>query len=216
MWYGPKAYMYIQRGHLQTIFPKITDICIGGRGAGHTMFCRPTLQWKCWFRWLCLVPYFKKSLWYSCVSLAQPEPTTANGREVYATGIKDLDQWKSSLMQNIATPPQYEIMAWSVDISHSEFDLTPWLAPKRMLIAWFHFDPSYKCFYRRHISERERMVWNNQNVHGYVCVQAVCVSTSKIQTTIPMQKKTLQETQPTTHQFKCSSMGHVVIQSTQR
>ena len=32
-----------------------------------------------------------------------------------------------------------EKVRWSVDISHSEFVLIPWLAPKRTLIAWFHF-----------------------------------------------------------------------------
>ena len=41
-----------------------------------------------------------------------------------------------------------EKLHWSVDISHSEFILIPWSAPKRTLIAWFHFDPGRKCFYR--------------------------------------------------------------------
>ena len=89
--------------------------------------------------------------------------------EAFATGIKNFDQWKSSLIawllrsealdhlilqefkgQNVATPAKYlrkcvdrlilvaQNPSWSLD-----------RLLKRMLIAWFHFDPGRKHFYRR-------------------------------------------------------------------
>jgi len=39
-----------------------------------------------------------------------------------------------------------------VDICRSEFILIPWSDPKRT-IAWFNFDPSRKCFYRRRLCD---------------------------------------------------------------
>ena len=88
--------------------------------------------------------------------------------EAFVTGIKNLDRWKSSLItwslrsealdrlilwefkgQNVATPAMYlrkcvdrfilfaQNLSWSLD-----------RLLKGTLIAWFHFDPGGKCFYR--------------------------------------------------------------------
>jgi len=94
--------------------------------------------------------------------------TYASPVEAFATGIKNLHLGKSSLIawslhsealdhlmlrefkgQNVATPAKYvrkcidqlilvaQNLSWSLD-----------RLLKRMLIAWFHFDPGCKCFYR--------------------------------------------------------------------
>ena len=93
--------------------------------------------------------------------------------EAFVTGIKNLHLGKSSLIawslhsealhrlilrefkgQNVATPAKYvgkwvdqlilvtQNLSWSLD----------WLL-KRTLIAWFHFDPGCKRFYRRHLCD---------------------------------------------------------------
>ena len=101
--------------------------------------------------------------------------------EAFATGIKNLDRWKSSLIawslhfkaldrlilrefkgQNVATPAKYlkcvdhlilvaQNSSWSLD-----------RLLKRTLITWFHFDPGRKRFYRRCLCDyplyRERKI----------------------------------------------------------
>ena len=90
--------------------------------------------------------------------------------ETFATGIKNFDRWKSSLIawslrsealdrlslrefkgQNVATPAKYlkcvdhlilvaQNSSWSLD-----------RLLKRTLITWFHFNPGCKHFYRWHL-----------------------------------------------------------------
>jgi len=93
--------------------------------------------------------------------------------EAFATGIKILDRRKSSLIawslrsealdhlilrefkgQNVATPAKY--VRKCVDrlilvAQNSSWSLDRFL--KRTLIAWFHFDPGRKRFYRRRLSD---------------------------------------------------------------
>ena len=89
--------------------------------------------------------------------------------EAFATMIKNLDRWKSSLLawllrsealdrlilwetkgQNLATPPKYlrkcvdQLILVAQNLSWS----LDWLL-KRTLITRFHFDPGRKRFYRR-------------------------------------------------------------------
>jgi len=92
--------------------------------------------------------------------------------EAFAPGIKNLDRWKLSLIawsllrskaldhlilrefkgQNVATPAKY--LRKCVDrlilvTQNSSWSLDRLL--KRTLIAWFHFDPGRRHFYRRHL-----------------------------------------------------------------
>ena len=119
--------------------------------------------------------------------------------EAFATGIKNLDRRKSSLIawslrsealerlilrefkgQNVATPAKYlrkcvdrlilvaQNLSWSLD-----------RLLKRTLIAWFHFDPGRKRFYRRGVCDyplregarvgREEVDMNRIRILSYSC-----------------------------------------------
>ena len=93
--------------------------------------------------------------------------------EAFATGIKNLDRWKSTLIawslrsealdslilrefkgQNVATPAMY--LRKCVDRLILVAQNLAWSLDrllKRTFITWFHFDPSCKRFYRRCICD---------------------------------------------------------------
>ena len=93
--------------------------------------------------------------------------------EAFATGIKNLDGWKSSLIawslrsealdrsilrefkgQNVATPANYLIKCVDRLIlvaQNSSWSLARLL--KRALISWFYFDPGSKRFYKRRLCD---------------------------------------------------------------
>ena len=86
---------------------------------------------------------------------------------MFATGIKELDWWKSSLMASSFPSKTLDglivqgskdkkrshaslvsvKMCWSVDISRSEFILIPWSTPKKNIDRLIPFDPDHKRFY---------------------------------------------------------------------
>jgi len=107
------------------------------------------------------------------IPLFQGVVTYMSPVEAFATGIKNFDHWKSSLIawllrsealdhlilqefkgQNVATPAKY--LRKCVDrlilvAQNSSWSLDRLL--KRTLITWFHFDPGRKRFYRRRLCD---------------------------------------------------------------
>ena len=89
--------------------------------------------------------------------------------EVFATGIKNVERWKSSLItwlllsealdrlilqefkgQNVAMPAKYlrKCVDRLILVAQNSSWSLDWLL-KRTLIVWFHFDSGCKRFYRR-------------------------------------------------------------------
>ena len=75
--------------------------------------------------------------------------------------LKLLSAWSIGLWKPNHTSLVSEKNCWSTDCSRSEFVLILWSALKRNIdrFAWFHFDPSHKCFYWQHVSDYPLYWW---------------------------------------------------------
>ena len=103
-----------------------------------------------------------------CYLLTQEIVNYTSPVEAFVTRIKNLDRSKSSLIawlfpsdfrgvkgqERCHTFLVSETMSWYYNVlvlPSSSWSLDQFL--KRMLIAWFYFDPCRKCFNRRHVCD---------------------------------------------------------------
>ena len=124
-------------------------------------------------QWLHFSSSCKVVLSLQTLPLHQGVVTYMSPVEASATRIKNLDQWKSSLIawllhsealdclilrefkgQNIAMPAENlrKCIDWLILVTQNSSRSLDRLL-KRMLITWFHFDPGHKCFYRQRVCD---------------------------------------------------------------